>query len=188
MTHSALCHQTKIHVKEKGLKKQKAKEKKGLKKARDYKKRKISEETETERQTRLEKMKAYRAVKKLTQTEFERKAHLEKRKAKFRQRLSEETEEERNLRLEKQKLYHKKKILGNSNRPIEENTQQHYLNEFDSSKNGELHEQKWAEINMSKFHRSIVYVVSQCTVCHEAWPLKSKPRSPDTYVCSMFKG
>ena len=26
------------------------------------------------------------------------------------------------------------------------------------------------------------YTVSQCTVCHEAWPLKSKPRTP--YVCS----
>ena len=26
------------------------------------------------------------------------------------------------------------------------------------------------------------YTVSQCTVCQEAWPLKSKPRSP--YVCS----
>ena len=111
-------------------------------------------------------MKVYRAVKKLTETAFERQARLEKRKAKFRQRLSND-------------LYDKKKIVGNSNRLIEENTQQHYLSEFDASKNGELHEQKWAEINMSKFHCSIVYVVSQCTVCHEAWPLKSKPRSPN---------
>lgn len=51
-----------------------------LKKARDYRKKNISEETETERQIRIEKMKAYCAVKKLTQTEFERKAHLEKKK------------------------------------------------------------------------------------------------------------
>ena len=26
------------------------------------------------------------------------------------------------------------------------------------------------------------YVVSQCTVCFEAWPLKSKPKA--SYVCS----
>lgn len=77
MTHSVLCHQTKIHIKEKGLKKQKAKEKKGLKKLEIIGKN-ISEETETEIQIRIEKMKAYCAVKKLTQTEFERKAHLEK--------------------------------------------------------------------------------------------------------------
>ena len=89
-----------------------------LKKARDYRKKNISEETETERQIRIEKMKAYCAVKKLTQTEFERKAHLEKRRVKFKQQLSEETEYERDLRLDKQTLYHKKKILGRSSRPF----------------------------------------------------------------------
>ena len=34
-----------------------------------------------------------------------------------------------------------------------------------------------------KFHKSVQYIVSQCTTCWEAWPLKSKPRSP--YVCSQ---
>ena len=63
-------------------------------------------------------------------------------------------------------------------------TQQDYLNEFNSVKNGKLHEQTWAKSNISKFHSSITYSVTHCTVCHEGWPLKSKPRSPDTYVCS----
>lgn len=48
-------------------------------------------------------------------------------------------------------------------------------------RDGELHDQEWARLNMSKFHHSIVYIVSQC---NETWPLKSKPRSSDTYVCS----
>ena len=62
-------------------------------------------------------------------------------------------------------------------------TQQDYFNEFDSVKNGKLHVQTWAKSNISKFDSSITYSVSHCTVCHEGWPLKSKPRSPDTYVC-----
>ena len=36
--------------------------------------------------------------------------------------------------------------------------------------------------NINKFHKSVQYIVSQCTVCQEAWPLKCKPRSP--YVCT----
>ena len=58
------------------------------------------------------------------------------------------------------------------------------MKEFDSVKYGKLHEQSWAKSFMSKFHSSINFSVFQCTVCHEAWPLKSKPRSPDTYICS----
>ncbi len=69
-----------------------------------------------------------------------------------------------------------------------------YLNEFDIVKNGCIHEQDWANANIAKFHKSIEYFITQCTlllrifyysyysVCQEAWPLKSKPRSP--YVCS----
>ena len=53
---------------------------------------------------------------------------------------------------------------------------------FDSTNNGGIEEQCWAKANISKFHRFMHYIVSKCTVCHEAWPLKSKPRSP--YVCS----
>lgn len=70
------------------------------------------------------------------------------------------------------------------NKKKSENSQQRYLNKFDTSKNGPLQEQNMAKSNMTKFHPSIMYTVSQCTVCHDAWPLKSKPRSSETYECS----
>ena len=53
---------------------------------------------------------------------------------------------------------------------------------FDKTNNGGIEEQCWAKTNINKFHNSVKYIVSQCTVCQEAWPLKSKPRTP--YVCS----
>lgn len=58
---------------------------------------------------------------------------------------------------------------------------------------GEFHDQEWARLNMSKFHHSIVYIISQCTVCQETWPLKSKPKPKikvirHLCVFKMFKG
>ena len=53
---------------------------------------------------------------------------------------------------------------------------------FNISENGGIEEQSWAKANIQKFHKSIKYVVSQCTVCFEAWPLKFKPKA--AYVCS----
>ena len=56
---------------------------------------------------------------------------------------------------------------------------------FDSTQNGGIEEQCWAKANINKFHKSVQYTVSQCTVCQEAWPLKSKPRSPSVcFRCS----
>ncbi len=66
--------------------------------------------------------------------------------------------------------------------PQQEISQQDYLNLFDTTSNGSVEEQCWAKTNIKKFHKSVQYIVSHCTVCQEAWPLKSKPRSP--YVCS----
>lgn len=59
-----------------------------------------------------------------------------------------------------------------------------YLNKFNVTQYGELHEKKWAKSNISKFHNAIRFSAFQCITCQEAWPLKSKPRSPDSYVCS----
>lgn len=47
-----------------------------------------------------------------------------------------------------------------------------------------LHEQTLALEMMQKFHRSMKLTIYQCSVCHEAWPLKTKPKQPDKYVCS----
>ena len=72
--------------------------------------------------------------------------------------------------------------------PHSEINQQGYLNAFDIHNNGGIEDQCWANANMNRFHKSVQYIVGQCTVCKEAWPLKSKPRSP--YVrsrCSRDK-
>ena len=53
---------------------------------------------------------------------------------------------------------------------------------FHNTNNGVIEEQCWAKTSINKFHKSVKYIVSQCTVCQEAWPLKSKPMPP--YVCS----
>ena len=37
---------------------------------------------------------------------------------------------------------------------------------------------------MRKFHKAMELRIYQCTVCHEAWPLKTKPKEVSTYVCS----
>jgi hypothetical protein len=64
-------------------------------------------------------------------------------------------------------------------------TQENYLKEFDLIKNGSIHEQMWAKANIKKFHKSVEFFISKCLICHEAWPLKSKPRlSTSTgYIC-----
>ncbi|CAH3106109.1 unnamed protein product [Porites lobata] len=46
-----------------------------------------------------------------------------------------------------------------------------------------IHEQKQAQNNMNIFHKSNEFSVSQCTVCFEAWPLKSNPRRANHYQC-----
>ena len=56
--------------------------------------------------------------------------------------------------------------------------QHEYLSTFDSINNDGIEEQGWAQAKISKLHKSMEYTVSQCAVCKEAWPLKSKTQSP----------
>ena len=37
---------------------------------------------------------------------------------------------------------------------------------------------------MKKFHESLKFQIYQCCVCHEAWPLKAKPKNVVSYTCS----
>ncbi len=62
--------------------------------------------------------------------------------------------------------------------------QQDYLNKFDIKKTGSIHQQSWAKCNINKFYKSTQFFITQCTICQEAWPLKSKPSSPQCYICS----
>jgi DNA replication protein DnaC len=92
-----------------------------------------------------------------------------------------ETESDRQIRLQKDSESKKQKRAKQVSQPHNEINQQDYLNMFDITNNGGIEEQCWANTNINKFHKSMQYIVSRCTVCQEAWPLKSKPRSP--YVC-----
>lgn len=55
---------------------------------------------------------------------------------------------------------------------------------FDVKMNDTLHEQKVPKEVMKKFHKSMQYCIYQWTVCHEAWPLCTRPKQPHNYVCS----
>ncbi len=122
-------------------------------------KKKRSEETDSERQVR-----------------FQKETESKKRKR------SQETDSERQIRLDKDRFCKKQKRTKIMSQPQQEISQQDYLNLFDTTNSGSIEEQCWAKTNINKFHKSVEYIVSHCTVCQEAWPLKSKPKSP--YVCS----
>ena len=116
------------------------------------------------------------------ETNIQRRIRLEKKKVYKKQKRSEETDREKQIRLEKDRLYRKQKQAKNVSQHQHNLNQQDYLNMFDNTNNGNIEEQCWAKANINKFHKSVQYIVSQCTVCQEAWPLKSKARP--NYICS----
>ena len=110
------------------------------------------------------------------------KSDYKKNNALQKRKRAEQSPIERQTRVDKVK--ENMRIKRQKNQQVTVLSQEDYLNEFDSVKYGKLHEQTWAQTFTSKFFRSIEFSIFQCTVCHEAWPLKSKPRSPDTFICS----
>lgn len=61
------------------------------------------------------------------------------------------------------------------------------LASFDTQSNGDIHEQKWARTNMNNFHKANEYKICQCTVCYEAWPLKSNSKFNKLPTYLVFK-
>ena len=152
-------------------------------KDRKYQKKRLSAETEHDKQVRLNKANEYKRQKLSKETDREKQIRLKKLNKTVQRKRSKETDSEKQTRLEKDRVYKKRKRANSRVLPSEhEINQQDYLNMFDDASNGGIEEQSWAKANIIKFCKSIQYVVCQCTVCKEAWPLKSKPRSP--YVCS----
>ena len=49
-----------------------------------------------------------------------------------------------------------------------------------------LGSEKYKE-NINKFHSSMIYNTVQCSVCHEAWPMKTIPKSCVNYICRRCK-
>ena len=169
----------------------------------DYKKAKQVVETQTEKQTRLKKATEYRKAKRAAQTENEKQSRLENAREYRKAKRASETEDEKQTRLGDVRNYEKRKraqeteiekqarlASANQNKrkrlraSTQITSQQDYLNKFDIEKDGSIHEQSWAKFNINKFSKSIEFFISQCTICQEAWPLNSKPRSPDCYICS----
>lgn len=63
-------------------------------------------------------------------------------------------------------------------------TQPNYLQSFNTTLHGPLHDQPWAKSNVQKFHTSTQYFINQCIICKEGWPIK-RPVSPsNSYTCA----
>ena len=46
-----------------------------------------------------------------------------------------------------------------------------YLQQFDSKKNGDLHEQEWVESEIEQYHKKIMSLKQYyCPICSEMWP------------------
>ncbi|CAB4008426.1 ATP-dependent DNA helicase PIF1, partial [Paramuricea clavata] len=166
-----------------------------LENAWEYQKTKQALETEDEKQTRLKNAREYRKAKRASETAHEKQTRLENASEYRKAKQASETENVRNYEkrkrgqetgIEKQTIVasanpNKRKRLCASTQIL---NQQDYLNKFDIEKDGSIHEQSWAKNNINKFSKSIEFFINQCTICQEAWPLNSKPRSPDCYICS----
>ena len=116
----------------------------------------------------------------------EKQTRLEYDRMYQKRKRAEETANEKQTRLKNRRMYQKRKRAEKAHN-IEKDAsvnQQDYMNEFDILKNGGIEEQCWAKSNINKFHKSVEFSTSQCTICREAWPLMTKPRSPNSYVCS----
>ena len=133
--------------------------------AKERAKNKRSRETESQKQTRLENDRKYQKTKQTIETQNEKQTRLQNARKYWETKRAEKSAT----------------LQQSSTNKI--TNQQDYLKEFDIQ-NGSIHEQSWAKHNIDKFHKSVKFSISQCTICYEAWPLKSKPRSPDNYVCS----
>ena len=125
-----------------------------------------------ERQTRLENAKHYMNRKRSLATDVDRQMRLEKNRQNMKRRRQNAKTQSR---LEEEKL---------SETVVNVVSQEKYLKEFDVVKNGCLHKQTWGKANIKKIAKSTQYCIYQCCVCKEAWPLKSKPKSPHSYMCS----
>ena len=153
-----------------------------LQKVNESLKRKFSQEIVSEREIRLRKDSMSKKKKRSVETASETKNRLQNNNVYKKTKQSKETVSEKQSRLQKDSAYRKKKRLAETDNERGIRLEKDRLHKKDKISNGGIEEQCWAKANIIKFHKSVQYNVSQCTVCWEAWPLKSKQRSP--YVCS----
>ncbi|CAH3156372.1 unnamed protein product [Porites lobata] len=158
-----------------------------------YIKRKLSETNEN-KQCRHLKHRNYLKRVKYTETANERASRLADKRATYKKNMCEETPEKRKERLANKRDSYRKRMSEETAKKRKErleNKRASYRNEkSETISDGQnkscanpIHEQKQAQNNMNIFHKSNEFSVSQCTVCFEAWPLKSNPRRANHYQC-----
>ena len=158
-----------------------------------YIKRKLSETNEN-KQCRHLKHRNYLKRVKYTETANERASKLADKRATYKKNMCEETPEKRKERLANKRDSYRKRMSEETAKKRKErleNKRASYRNEkSETISDGQnkscanpIHEQKQAQNNMNIFHKSNEFSVSQCTVCFEAWPLKSNPRRANHYQC-----
>ena len=150
-------------------------------------------ETESERQFNLRLVSESQKTKQVTEPNFVKQLRLENRRKHDceyrRKKRANETGVQQQAKKSRTSQELETNVDTNSHQSCsindsETKNQDNYLKEFDSIKNGSIHEQFWAKANIKKFHKSVEFFISKCSICHEAWPLKSKPKSPSDYECS----
>ena len=167
-----------------------------LSKKRASYKRQLSQETPEKREDRLAKKRASNKKQLSEETGEQRKDRLTKKRTSNKKHLSEETGEKRQERLAKMKANYKKqscreapekrrealvKKRANGKKQI---SQQSAIETQETLINSPIHEQTQAKNNIDMFHMSNNYSVYQCSVCFEAWPIKTRPRVANQYRCS----
>ena len=156
-------------------------------------------ERESERKEQLLIMRLNEAKKRANETEFERENRLKKRRQNAAKKLANEFEPERMERLARKRQDKATRIRNETEmkrterlrkrRMQEMNKRQHlkydkkkYLAEFNVS-NGSIYEQTWAKMNMNRFHESTKFLMKQCKVCFETWPVKLVSLS-ENFTCA----
>jgi hypothetical protein len=133
-----------------------------LRKAREYKKRKQSGETDQDRLMRLQKVSECK--KRKQSEESEKRIRLQEASETRQTKRSQKTNSKTQITYQKQNLstklirtYQKQKCANRVSQPQQEISQQDYLNMFDITQNGSIEEQSWAKGNLNKFHKSVQY-------------------------------
>ena len=139
-------------------------------------------ETESNKRIRLANAKIYQQAKRSAETESEAEVRSKNDKAYHKRRQTTESESDKQRRLETARIYKKRKQAENLEARNFDN-QVDYLKKFDV-RNGGIHEQAWTKFNMEKFSKTIKnFIVAQCTICREAWPVKSSLKRFEKYIC-----
>ena len=157
---------------------------------------KRAEETEEEKKLRLAKQRENMAKKRAEETDQQKNIRLAQRREKHTKKVAEEAEELKKLRLAKRRETDTTQKVQESTEEKQERLEKKKnsfrnttsLQTKDATKDNldiPLMERKQVLQNIDLFHKSNEYIVKQCIVCLEAWPLKLSSCSVATpkYLC-----